>query len=290
MSVQTEINRLKQAVSNAFTAVGNKGGTVPASKISGNLASAIESIPSGVELNFDIVSGYTEPTNPKENTIWIKTGITIANYVFSPTQPQNPAERTAWFMTSTASPVEFNALKENCIQVCPVSVKGYYGGEWADWTAQTYQNGAWVDWWVWDGGLFAIGDEYEPVTGGWICSQQGDKDSSMTIDNSGITLAANQNNAILAATAKKIDMTGYSTLCASATDYENGQSWDCYLKLGNTNDINNEDYTASVQVTRFSSPTVYRMDVSSVQEPCYVVLLLYGSDGIGVTFDRVWLE
>lgn len=48
MSVQSEINRLKQAVSDAFTAIGNKGGTVPSSKVSGNLVSAIESIPSGV--------------------------------------------------------------------------------------------------------------------------------------------------------------------------------------------------------------------------------------------------
>lgn len=48
MSVQSEINRLKQNVANAFTAVGNKGGTVPASKVSGNLASAINSIPLGV--------------------------------------------------------------------------------------------------------------------------------------------------------------------------------------------------------------------------------------------------
>lgn len=45
MSVQSEINRLKQAISDAFTAVSNKGCTVPASKTSGNLASAIESIP-----------------------------------------------------------------------------------------------------------------------------------------------------------------------------------------------------------------------------------------------------
>lgn len=48
MSVQSEINRLAQAVVDAFTAIGNKGGTVPSSKVSGNLASAINSIPKGV--------------------------------------------------------------------------------------------------------------------------------------------------------------------------------------------------------------------------------------------------
>lgn len=48
MSIQSEIDRLKQVVSDAFTAIGNKGGTVPTSQVSGNLASAIASIPAGV--------------------------------------------------------------------------------------------------------------------------------------------------------------------------------------------------------------------------------------------------
>ena len=48
MSIQSEINRLKQVISDAFTVIGNKGGTVPSSKVSGNLATAINSIPTGV--------------------------------------------------------------------------------------------------------------------------------------------------------------------------------------------------------------------------------------------------
>lgn len=45
MSIQSEIDRLRQNVSAAFTAIGNKGGTVPNSRVSENLASAIDSIP-----------------------------------------------------------------------------------------------------------------------------------------------------------------------------------------------------------------------------------------------------
>lgn len=48
MSIQSEINRLVSNITAAFTAIGNKGGTVPASQVSGNLASAINSIPEGV--------------------------------------------------------------------------------------------------------------------------------------------------------------------------------------------------------------------------------------------------
>lgn len=47
MSVQTQIDRIAGNISAAFNAVGNKGGNVPESKVSDNLETAINSIPSG---------------------------------------------------------------------------------------------------------------------------------------------------------------------------------------------------------------------------------------------------
>lgn len=45
MSIQSEISRLTKAVSDAYAEVANKGGTIPTSAVSRNLASAIASIP-----------------------------------------------------------------------------------------------------------------------------------------------------------------------------------------------------------------------------------------------------
>lgn len=47
-AMATNLTTVQTNVTNAFTAVGNKGGTVPSSKTSGNLASAINGIPIGV--------------------------------------------------------------------------------------------------------------------------------------------------------------------------------------------------------------------------------------------------
>lgn len=47
-AMATNLGTEQTNVANAFTAVGSKGGTVPASQISGNLAEAINSIPEGV--------------------------------------------------------------------------------------------------------------------------------------------------------------------------------------------------------------------------------------------------
>lgn len=44
MSVQSEITRINNNVANAYSAVGSKGGTLPAVQNSANLAAAINSI------------------------------------------------------------------------------------------------------------------------------------------------------------------------------------------------------------------------------------------------------
>lgn len=50
MSIATEIQRIKTAIANAYTAVSGKGGTVPQSAVVGNLATAIGSIPTETPL------------------------------------------------------------------------------------------------------------------------------------------------------------------------------------------------------------------------------------------------
>ena len=47
MSVQSEIDRIITAIGNAYSKVSEKGGTVPSSQTVANLATAIDSIPSG---------------------------------------------------------------------------------------------------------------------------------------------------------------------------------------------------------------------------------------------------
>lgn len=65
MSIQTEINRIKSAIASAYTAVTEKGGTVPASRVAANLAAAVRSIPTGADTSDataaagDILSGKT---------------------------------------------------------------------------------------------------------------------------------------------------------------------------------------------------------------------------------------
>lgn len=47
----------------------------------------IAGIQTGVELNFKVVGGTTEPTSSSENTIWVNTDVEITSWVFSATEP-----------------------------------------------------------------------------------------------------------------------------------------------------------------------------------------------------------
>ena len=44
MSVQSEINRIKANVSDAYTSLSNKGATIPSSKTAANLKATVDSI------------------------------------------------------------------------------------------------------------------------------------------------------------------------------------------------------------------------------------------------------
>lgn len=136
----------------------------------------------GANLNFKVVGSTTQPTSPKENTIWVNTDTKISEWVFSATKPVNPTDGMVWVSTGTSSGAEFNALKKNGIQVYPIAAKQYVPNEWVDKTAKIYQNGAWEDWW--DGYLYDYGDKNESVTGGWV----GTSSAQITFNSTNMSL------------------------------------------------------------------------------------------------------
>lgn len=97
-------------------------------------------------LNFKVVGGTAEPTNPKENTIWVNTDKKITGYYFSNKGVWNMVEGDVWIVTGENSNVPFDALKKNGIRINPLTAKQYIDGAWVDKTAKSYQGGAWVEW------------------------------------------------------------------------------------------------------------------------------------------------
>lgn len=108
MSIQSEINRLKQAVSDAFTAIGNKGGTVPTSKVIGNLATAINSIKSNPVLQSKTVSPSTSKQTVKPDSGYDGLSDVTVNAMKTATQatPNIGIDTATGLISSTATQTE----------------------------------------------------------------------------------------------------------------------------------------------------------------------------------------
>ena len=97
----------------------------------------------GTPLNFKVVGGMTEPANPRENTIWVKTEDKISAWAFSNTPPVEQ-EGLVWIETSIRSATSFNALKKNTLRVYPQRCTQYIHGLWVGKDFEVFIGGTWT--------------------------------------------------------------------------------------------------------------------------------------------------
>lgn len=97
----------------------------------------------GGGLNLKVVGGTTQPTNPRENTIWINTTTDITGYILSPTQPETGTEGLVWLKTADTG-VEINVGKKNAVLLHLASCNIYAGNKWDYIEAHVYRGNIWV--------------------------------------------------------------------------------------------------------------------------------------------------
>lgn len=110
------------------------------------MANAILEIQGGVELNFKVVGGTTQPTNPKENTLWINTNTAITNYVFSMEEPSSKTEGMVWFKLGFTGTIGFEAINNNAnlIKLHPVTAYQRISGVWQEKQSSIYKENKWT--------------------------------------------------------------------------------------------------------------------------------------------------
>lgn len=225
----------------------------------------------GAPLNFKVVGGTTQPSNPGENTIWVNTGTEVTGWVFAADQPESPSAGLVWIRTGLSSAIAFNALKKNAIQVYPICAKQYTSGAWTDVTAKSFQGGVWVDWATY---LFRDGDQMTELTNGWTFKTES---GSITGSVSGNAIVFTRNGTegqrASAFTGKTIDVTNFSKLCADVVIESFGEATDQGLTLGltSTNTSYNPTFVASQKESSVVSKTI-QLDISSVSGSYYVAL------------------
>lgn len=99
----------------------------------------------GAGLNFKVVGGTTEPTNPKENTIWVNTTTAISKWSLDKREPTSPIDGQIWIQIGNVDgDISFNALKKNKIDVQVYAVYQLIDSEWMPKIAYIYTDNEFI--------------------------------------------------------------------------------------------------------------------------------------------------
>lgn len=252
-------------------------------------------------LNYKVVGGTSAPSSPVGNTIWINTSNAITFYTFQPLTPSNPQEGWVWINVAPSySPVAFNALKENRIQLYPISAKQYISGAWVNKTAKTYQSGTWKDWVIY---LYNTGDKCESVHGGWTTSTRwhatNAKTPYITYNEDtmlvGVTGSGKNFQSGILETVDGVDLTNYSKLTFVVTKTEASQAFDdgwVRVYIGTTANLSG-NVTANVE-KYIDRPGTYTLDISSLSGVHDIIVKVVCAGNTSsytrVTFSQIYLS
>lgn len=118
------------------------------------------------KLNYSIVGGTTEPTNPTKNMIWVQTEKEITNWVFNQSEPTGKPGMV-WFKTGATSKLSLNSLIINNVEIDEIFILNAYQYIDEIWTkvfVKIYQNNKWKDLIQF---LYNNGDEITDLGGSW---------------------------------------------------------------------------------------------------------------------------
>lgn len=228
----------------------------------------IEGIDQCSSLNFSVVGGTTKPSNPVENTIWVKTDTEITRWALSPVQPQSPSNGAVWIKTGSSGEHAFNALKKNEIRVYPQGAKQYVASKWVDIEYLCYQNGKWIEGvstaFVFQNGAFTKGSfGYTPLP------SSGNEPFVTIMDNSIGMYCAGSLTGFW--TTEKFDLRNYSKVIFVVKSMEYDESAGAVtFDVSSSTDSEANAASTSVPIRNTSSITEHVIDVSSLNDSYYV--------------------
>lgn len=204
----------------------------------------------------NIVTGLTEPSSAKENTIWVKSDAAGKKYVFLETEPGSPVEGLIWFRATAAGII--------------TRADVYTGGAWMKTDTYMYLGSEWVQ--IASGGsgmLITNGIPYTtPSTTGKVVQQDGYLQYSS---------GANKSTAMW---FDDIDLTGYSTITLIGTfSHYSNQNYALFV-LAVWYGAVNPAYGNAVAAVSYATKTTVTLDVSN----------LTGKHKVGLTSNNTFTQ
>lgn len=228
---------------------------------------AIRGIKTGVELNFEVVGGTTQPENPKENMIWVNTDYEITDWVISSQTPLDQTEGMVWIKLGNISPVRIDLMKDDNVVLYFGSCAQFVDGEFITRAALVFQAGEWIGFDVY---VYSYGDQNESITGGWDFVRTGSSaESTFQIESNRVYMCHAKMT-----TKNAIDITPYSTMVMRlnlATRHSNGVGFqNCGLLDRNGGGV-------VLQHPNTLGDMTVTFDISAVNQECYINVQTGGS-------------
>jgi len=244
-----------------------------------------------ISLTAEELSAYAAlHTNYPNTTIYNDAGA----YMEVQYHTNDSREGLVWIKTGTLSPVEFNALKKNGIQVYPLSAMQYVSGAWTDVTAQSYQNGSWRGWW--NGELYILGDVYESVTGGWIGTEEINYEGwgtclpTVTDNGDSVHIVPSAKSSSVYRASSKIDLTNFDTLYFTGILQNNDGGSNTRLCIWKPHGFDLSDNLAAyIGGSTTGNDTTHTLDISELTGEYYIGFWIRNYYGY-VTMRKLWLE
>lgn len=248
---------------------------------------------SDVQLNYSIIGGLTEPSNPTENMIWIETDVPITSHIFSKIEPINPFEGMIWIITSNSSDVAFHSIKINDIYIdekYPLFAKQYINNEWIIVESKIYKNKEWKDWahYLYNSGSnISEFYSYKPTTGSYSAM------TPTTFTEHGILVSTTGGGTqgVRIITSDKVTFTGYSKLCC-LIDFQSALSSGAYSFLRVVTQANTTSYVGNVShdTPWIVGEYVYELDVSGFAQNYVEINIDTYDEAVSLLIKKVWLE
>lgn len=245
----------------------------------------------GGGMNFKVIGAASQPGNPSENTIWVKTSSTVTGWVMQGEAPTG-SEGLVWIKTALSGTTAFNALKKNAITIAVVGCQQYVSGAWANVVAKIWQNSAWVEFSTENLVLFEAGgsDSSKWTNSGFTYGGYSVGGGTVSDANLSLTAAMTPDYTLLG-TAIAYDLTNYTNLhieCSFALP-SSGYGGIAYVVASTSTNLGAQAISQDVR-----NGTSFDIDVSALSGTHYIGFFGAGSSATGsggvLTVTKVYLE
>lgn len=250
----------------------------------------------GGQLPFKIVGGLTQPSNPRDMTIWVKTSRPVTGWLFT-SSPGAWADINGRINVVYKSSDDYGSTHAgtNCLFSKPegqwwLELVGCYqsnGSKLEQVTAYVWSkyNQSWRQFSTatppWDGYLFQSGNQYTDHTGGWT----GQSSSSPQLKVYG-----DYTQTIFIRTVNMVDLTKFNTLRFYAYGYGSNTGGRYGAHAGVTKNPGQASDDSHAAYVMFQEGNTYSIDIRNLSGSYYIQFWAAGSQGQYLEISKVWLE